>query len=135
MSDTEKTDLDKYNELYQELVEKIKSTRKEKKINQKEMADLLDLTQGGYSDIEKGKAKFSVSKLFAVLDYLNIDILKPSKNGDTELIAIPTTSEEFMEAYVQQSKDIEELKQQNKDIKNQNDEILSLLKKMMGNKD
>ena len=133
MSNTEKSDLDKYNNVYEELVEKIKSTRKEKKINQKEIADLLELTQGGYSDIEKGKAKFSVSKLFAVLDYLGIDILKPSKNDESSMIAIPTNSEEFLQSYIEQKNDIAELKKQNSEIKNQNDEILSLLKKMMGN--
>lgn len=66
-------DLNEYTEnLYDLLIDQIRFVRKGKGITQKKIADDLGISTVTYSDMESGKIKFSVVRLFAVMKYLQI---------------------------------------------------------------
>lgn len=61
--------------------------RKEKKINQETLADLLGISVKQYGYKENGKAKFNGDEMFKIADYFGLsinDIFLPSyhQNGD-----------------------------------------------------
>jgi transcriptional regulator with XRE-family HTH domain len=97
-----------YEKAVNEIIERIKAARKEQKVSQKAVADLLGITQGAYSDMEKGKINFSAARLFQVCDMLGIDIIN-TKQGQNQLISVD--SNKLIEIIAKQGKDIEEIKE------------------------
>jgi transcriptional regulator with XRE-family HTH domain len=102
--------LEEYEALHDRILEKIVAERKSKKISQKQMGEVLGVNQTTYSDMERGKVKFSIPKLLATLDYLGIDLFSLKEQRQEDMIAIPSSSEEFLRYFTQQTQDINELK-------------------------
>ena len=74
--------------------------------NLRRLADALGITQGAYSDMEKGKINFSAARLFQVCDMLGIDIINKKAN---QLVSIDPAK--LIDVIAKQGEDIEEIKQ------------------------
>ena len=63
----------------------LKSLRKSEKLSQYEMADLINRSQGSYSDIERGKTEPDIDTLCILADHYHcsIDYLVGRENEDT----------------------------------------------------
>ena len=55
------------------ILSKIKQVRKEKKISQKQIAEVLGISQVAYSKIEKGEVELGIERFFQLLAYLEIE--------------------------------------------------------------
>ena len=69
--------------------EKLILLRKEKKVSQKDLANLLGITPKQFSAKELGKSKFNCNEMFKISDYFGLkmeDIFLPSTHqiGDTK---------------------------------------------------
>ncbi len=53
---------------------RLKKIRQERSLNQAEMAHILEITQGGYADIERGKNQLSTKIAQKIANSLNIDL-------------------------------------------------------------
>lgn len=53
--------------------ERLKKYRKEKKLTQSNIAELLDMSLNFYGDIERGKCRLSIEKILLVYERLGID--------------------------------------------------------------
>ncbi|MCS7027741.1 MAG: helix-turn-helix transcriptional regulator [Bacteroidia bacterium] len=68
-------DLESYTEeIYHKIVQQIRAVRRKKGIQQRQMAEALGMNQVSYSDAENGKTRFTVTRLFAAVKYLGIDL-------------------------------------------------------------
>ena len=69
------------------LNEKLRKLRKDKKKNQKQIADFLNIAQTTYSAYEVGNVQPSFETLKKLADYYNVSIsyLLEEKNNETEL--------------------------------------------------
>jgi transcriptional regulator with XRE-family HTH domain len=67
-----------------EIIERVKSSREEKRITQLEMANKLGLSLVSYSKIERGKTDLSVKRLFEIAEILGVgvDTLLGYKNNN-----------------------------------------------------
>lgn len=118
-------DLEDYTDnLYERIVSKIREVRKARGLSQKEIAQDLGLNQVTYSDMENGKTKFSVVRLFAVLKYLGIRDFMSEPDSEDALMVIDNV-EQFMLKFYQQNRDIEALRHENHEIKTQMQQLLS----------
>ena len=54
--------------------ERLKALRKAKGVRQKDMANLLNITERHYQVIEYGKIDIPTSKLIALADYFNVSL-------------------------------------------------------------
>jgi len=54
-----------------QIVRRIKTTRKERKATQQDLADLLKKTAAAISDLERGKVQVSASDLYQIANYFN----------------------------------------------------------------
>ena len=70
------------------ILEFIKKERKNKKISQKEMADLLKIGHETYRDIESGRISFRVETMLNICKILNLDPLNVVKNSNEIVIVI-----------------------------------------------
>jgi transcriptional regulator with XRE-family HTH domain len=52
----------------------IKKTRKEKNINQKEMAEKLEISQTQYNFYENGKSEMTITKFLKILEILQVNL-------------------------------------------------------------
>ena len=68
-------------------LEKIREKRKELRITQEKMAELLGMSQSGYAKIEQGKTQLNLFKLHKIADTLQIEVseLIEPVNGNTWL--------------------------------------------------
>ena len=125
-------DLNEYTDnIYDLIVDQIRSVREEKGISRKKISDDLGLNLVTYSDMENKKTRFTVVRLFAVLKYLEIDtFLNPSKDKTTDLVPI-TDFDTFIERFQEQSKNITELKNINQKLERENVEIKALLHEIL----
>jgi len=55
---------------------KLKRIREEKRFSQQEIADLLDISQKTYSNIESDRSKPSIEQLSKLSSYLDFDLLQ-----------------------------------------------------------
>ena len=53
---------------------RLKNLRKQKKVLQKDMAQLLDITERQYNSYEAGRVDLPTSKLIALADYFNVSL-------------------------------------------------------------
>ncbi|WP_189663003.1 helix-turn-helix domain-containing protein [Polaribacter sp. IC073] len=60
------------NSKYFAALEKIVATRVESGITQINIADHLNLGEGGYFKIEKGRSKLDLKRFFEILEYLEV---------------------------------------------------------------
>lgn len=58
------------------LGQNIAKYRKEKKISQEKLAELVDLSREYITRVERGQKNISLKKLFAIADALNIEFYK-----------------------------------------------------------
>ena len=125
-------DLNEYTDnIYDLIVDQIRSVREEKGISRKKISDDLGLNLVTYSDMENKKTRFTVVRLFAVLKYLEIDtFLNSSKDKTTDLVPI-TDFDTFIERFQEQSKNITELKNINQKLERENVEIKALLHEIL----
>lgn len=101
-----------YEKAVNEIVEQIKSARKEQKVSQKAIAEKLGISQVAYSDMEKGKINFSAARLFQVCDILGIDIINKKTN---QLVSFD--SNQLTGMLIKQGQDIAEIKELLKKLK------------------
>lgn len=82
-----------------ELVFKINNLIKEKKLNQIEAANLLDVDQPKISDLKRGKlSRFSLERLIRFLDKLDHDVyldVKPRIQSKKNLLKLPILKNEI----------------------------------------
>ena len=64
----------KLNQFRQQIARQIKEVRLERRLTQRELAKLLDITQARYSQIENGKGSFSAEQLIILMKHLNIPL-------------------------------------------------------------
>jgi len=64
----------------QQILELIRSRRKNLKLTQKDMADKLDIEQTQYSRYELDKSEIGLDKLIKIGEILELDIYMESKN-------------------------------------------------------
>lgn len=62
-------------------VEKIKNARKKAKLTQRELADLIHLSQGYIGDIERGRSNPSIETLQLIAEALSVDVAEFLGNG------------------------------------------------------
>ncbi len=65
------------------LIEVIKTHRKAQKINQKEIAEKMNISESNYRDVESGKTRLSIDFFLKACEILNLDplqILNENKN-------------------------------------------------------
>lgn len=79
--------MNEYEQKVKEIIEKIIQERKKKKVSQKDIADKLGITQGAYSDMEKGKINFTAARLFQVCDILEIENINNSSTEGIDKLA------------------------------------------------
>ncbi len=68
-----------------QVLEHIRTIRKEKNLNQKRMAELLNISQPGYQKIEQGTNVLSLDRFLEICNILEIDsynLLLPARNED-----------------------------------------------------
>ena len=53
---------------------RIRNIRIEKKVSQKEIASVLNISQNVYSRLENGKINLTADRLVTIADYLEIDL-------------------------------------------------------------
>ncbi len=66
-----------------QVLERIRTIRKEKNLNQKRMAELLNISQPGYQKIEQGINVLSLDRFLEICNILEIDsynLLLPARN-------------------------------------------------------
>jgi transcriptional regulator with XRE-family HTH domain len=116
-------------EVYKKIIAKIRQTRMEKGISQKEIAEHLGIKQAAYSACENGNNKFSAVSLFAALDYLGIDITdKPQNQSNTNKSNLPSV-QETQDLVTFDINDMMNMRKEVTDINQKIDEILELFKK------
>jgi len=113
-----------FQEDIENLLKLIVEKRKAMNLSQREMAEKIGTNQNSYKNIETGQSKLPFETLLKILDVLQIDIFNiKNKTSESELMSIPT-NEEFLQSYVNLSKDVEEFKAQNTQIVNLLKELL-----------
>lgn len=86
-----------------DVIEKIKDRRKELKISQRELAELVGISQNFYSTLETGKSRLTVELLEIIAKALNC---KPSDFlGDDDDVELPSAAENTSLRVVRQSDD------------------------------
>ncbi len=86
-----------------EIAERIRILRLSKNLSQQNMADELDITVGAYSNIERGKAEVTITRLYKIADVLNVPV--------TDLLLTGSIFENSPESYGYATKtDIENIK-------------------------
>ncbi len=112
------------------IIEKIKKVRKEKGINQQQMAEMLGISQVTYSSIELGRIEIGVKRLIKVVHFLGIqDIFENNtENHAIKDLTVIDDFESFLKKFLEQSKIIDDLKQQSIQQTTDNQEIVERLK-------
>lgn len=116
---------------YDKFWQEVKRVRKERKVKQQDIADLLNISQVAYSDLENGKTELSMERMMSIVQFLEIENpLVPVKDEmegrlDEVLPTLIQKSPLMKEFFDLQAKQLE----QNIDIQKQQ---LALLKKMSG---
>lgn len=75
-------------------IQRIKNIRKSLKLNQKEFANSLGLTQGGYSDIERGKNNISGKTKLSLKNVYSVN-LHWLETGHGEMYALDIEEETY----------------------------------------
>lgn len=66
-----------------EVVDRIRRIRVSRRISQQAMADMLDISIGAYSNLERHESALTVTRLYEIADYFEMsvyDFLPPNKN-------------------------------------------------------
>lgn len=99
------------------IIDLIKNERKHQNKTQKEIADLIGITQAGYSAIEVKKSKLSAEDLLLICNYLNIDLNNLNLNNENITISITKEEVELFKTFfskilnkIEQSNDIAKYK-------------------------
>ena len=107
-------------ELSRKIVETIKKTRKERGLSQAEVADACGIPQPTYSELERGKQDFPLTRLLKVMKFLDIKAFEEpaEKEEPKEDITIAIKSDEIGDYFkalilndMKQQQDISEIKQ------------------------
>lgn len=106
-------------ELSRKIIETIKKTRKEKGLSQADVAEACGIPQPTYSELERGKQDFPLTRLLKVMKFLNIKAFdEPAKEEDKEDVAIVIKPEEIGDYFrllimndMKQQQDISDIKQ------------------------
>lgn len=61
---------------YSNVMDLIKQARRERKVTQVELASLLGIAQGSWSDYERGLSKISLEDCLTVFNYLGISLVR-----------------------------------------------------------
>ena len=69
----------------EEIAERVKQLMTVHKLEQKDLARLLHMTQGGISHNLSGRNSFSIKKLIRLANYFNVDISYFTKENNTEI--------------------------------------------------
>lgn len=99
-------------------IERIKIIRKSLNLNQEQFASSLGLTQGGYSDIERGKNNISNKTKLSLKSVYNIN-LHWLETGSGEMFAVDI-EEESNEANFFEVENFEHLKEEVEKLRNEN---------------
>ncbi|MGM9857991.1 MAG: helix-turn-helix domain-containing protein [Bacilli bacterium] len=75
------------------VIEKIKIIRKQKKITQEQIANVLNMSKSNYCEIENAETRLTVEDFIKICEFLNIDINQLTDQEDKILIEI--TEEEY----------------------------------------
>lgn len=129
-------------ELSRKIIETIKKTRKEKGLSQAEVADACGIPQPTYSELERGKQDFPLTRLLKVMKFLDIKAFEESsKEEPKEDIAIVIKPEEIGDYFkalilssMKQQQEISEIKTDN--LKQQQDlaDIKQMLQELLQKK-
>lgn len=93
--------------IYEEVVLQLVESRKEQKINQDELADLLGISLSTYASMEQLRSKFSFERMLKVCNYLHVNLMdiyqkvehkvlgneKPTQEDKDEIVDIIPISE------------------------------------------
>ena len=60
--------------MYSELGDKVKILRKRRKLKQDDLAEVLELSRGQISNLEKGRRNLNLRQLKKLCDYFKVDI-------------------------------------------------------------
>ncbi|NJO00291.1 MAG: helix-turn-helix transcriptional regulator [Bacteroidia bacterium] len=116
------------------VLDKIRNTRKEKGISQAEVGNMLGISQKGYADIENGKNALKVEAFFKILKFLEIDILQNGSTSADETSLI-TLNPDFLVQYIKDDlTEKKNIKEEIESIKKGQEEIKSLLTKLLDQK-
>lgn len=99
-------------------IERLKFIRKSLNLNQEQFASSLGLTQGGYSDIERGKNNISNKTKLSLKSVYNIN-LHWLETGSGEMFAVDI-EEESDEANFFEVEHFEHLKEEVEKLRNEN---------------
>lgn len=77
-----------YKEYTEQLLELIKTSRKEKKISQAFISEKLGISQNTYKNIETGQSQIKFEMALQILDILEIDLSQIGKEKEETSIAI-----------------------------------------------
>jgi len=99
-------------------IERLKIIRKSLNLNQEQFASSLGLTQGGYSDIERGKNNISNKTKLSLKSVYNIN-LHWLETGSGEMFAVDI-EEESNEANLFEVENFEHLKEEVEKLRNEN---------------
>src|SRR5690606_31873864 len=99
-------------------IERIKFIRKSLNLNQEQFASSLGLTQGGYSDIERGKNNISNKTKLSLKNVYNINLHRlETENGEMFAVDI---EEENNEANLFEVEHNEHLQEEVENLRNEN---------------
>lgn len=107
----------------EEILELIKLTRKEKGLSQKEMGELLGITQGSYASLELGKTSMKLDQFIKLVNHLNIEFGSKDDPKEQSLITLDPNS--IASIFMNMQNEMGE-------VKKQNEEILRKLDKLSG---
>src|SRR5690554_3259743 len=99
-------------------IERLKFIRKSLNLNQEQFASSLGLTQGGYSDIERGKNNISNKTKLSLKNVYNIN-LHWLETGNGEMFAVDI-EEEQNEANFFEVEHFEYIKEEVEKLRNEN---------------
>lgn len=71
-----------------EIIEKLQSVRKKKRISRKEIADCLHISEGTYRDIEYGKIRLSLDNYLMICEFFDISPMELLNNTGEHYILL-----------------------------------------------
>ncbi len=70
------------NSISEKIGKRIRATREELGYTQQGVADILKITGGAYAKIERGETDIQATRLFALADLFNVDVVNLLKDSD-----------------------------------------------------
>ena len=95
------------------ILNKIRETRKERKVSQQDIAKLLGISTNSYNEIENGKRTLSLERFLQITQFLEMDEIFGKESTETKETQLEVIDDfgSFLDKFKEQSSDVKEIKE------------------------